>query len=962
MNIRTTFVDDPGSEVDSNERVLLRGAVDSAGELLPAQSPLDVFIHHNTLHAFETLPFMEAVVKAGRLLGCEPFLGSDAYRQSIATGRISSPALCRVIADELGASSGDRVVGSATAMTLLDHLLRFGIPEVSGHRLTWLLSEGEATVRFRPDLPSGVREQLQVAPMVGRRASERDTALALWHTARTWMTGAAASPPDAVAPGRLRDMLLQRTHVDTDDLVHPLLIRLSAAFLDQGVSQLTIPETGVGFHAAVARLYAPGGGLAVDPWMHRFARLLNNDIEAGRDDWSSITVSLAALGVSVDDWGQFIASAALALRGWAGMFRQLELHPERAPARTCHATLSGFLAVRLLAERAASEQIALEHFDPFDSLATLRRSLSETASHPRRKSLDERAWPLFHALQLVGLGPEAAALSSIEERRQLITFVQRYDDLRLRGLLHQAYERTFYDRSLGALKVHRPALSSALPAAQVVCCLDEREESFRRYLEEADPSIETLGYAGFFGIAMVFRGYDDAHGRPLCPATITPRHEVVEVPAEPVRTHVAWRRLLHREVARRQSTLTGDGGHTLVRGTLTTAVAGTLAAIPLVARVLLPGVHARLREQARTLVRPRPRTTLALERDGSIEPRPDTLLPGFTPGEMAVTVAQVLDELGISGRLAPLVVLLGHGSTSLNNPHESAHDCGACGGGHGGANARSFAVMANHAEVRAELAESGLVIPATTWFIGGEHNTCNDAIELFDVDQAPVTSREAIEAIIPTLDLARARNAQERTRRYESASLGLSESKALAHVIARANDLAQPRPEYGHASNGLCVIGPRSSTRGLFLDRRAFLVSYDSSTDPDGSALHRVLAGALPVVAGISLEYYFSVVDPIGYGCGTKLPHNISGLLGVMDGHLSDLRTGLPWQMVEIHEPMRLLVVIEAEQQKVEDFLAASPEIALLVQNHWISLTLRDPATGAFASWESAGFVDLPVS
>src|SRR5690606_14867778 len=113
--------------------------------------------------------------------------------------------------------------------------------------------------------------------------------------------------------------------------------------------------------------------------------------------------------------------------------------------------------------------------------------------------------------------------------------------------------------------------------------------------------------------------------------------------------------------------------------------------------------------------------------------------------------------------------------------------------------------------------------------------------------------------------------------------------RAPAHVAGRAVDLGQPRPEYGHATNAVCIVGRRSRTRGLFLDRRAFLVSYDPGGDPTGELLADLLAAVGPVCAGINLEYYFSRIDPAGYGCGTKLPHNIAGLLGVMDGHASDL-------------------------------------------------------------------------
>ena len=95
--------------------------------------------------------------------------------------------------------------------------------------------------------------------------------------------------------------------------------------------------------------------------------------------------------------------------------------------------------------------------------------------------------------------------------------------------------------------------------------------------------------------------------------------------------------------------------------------------------------------------------------------------------------------------------------------------------------------------------------------------------------------------------------------------------------------------------------------------------------DDDGAILARIMAAVVPVVAGISLEYYFSYVDPTGYGCGTKLPHNVTSLLGVMDGAQSDLRTGLPWQMVEIHEPTRLAIVVEGTRDRLLARRAGQP-------------------------------------
>jgi uncharacterized protein YbcC (UPF0753/DUF2309 family) len=240
----------------------------------------------------------------------------------------------------------------------------------------------------------------------------------------------------------------------------------------------------------------------------------------------------------------------------------------------------------------------------------------------------------------------------------------------------------------------------------------------------------------------------------------------------------------------------------------------------------------------------------------------------------------------------------------------------------------------------------------------------------YDLDRLPASHGEILHRVRGALEEARRRNAHERCRRFESAPLTLSPEEALRHVEGRAEDLSQTRPEYGHATNAICVVGRRSRTRGLFLDRRAFLTSYDpTQDDPACSTLATLLRAVIPVCAGINLEYYFSTVDPTGYGCGTKLPHNITALLGVMDGAASDLRPGLPWQMVEIHEPMRILFVVETTPDALSAVIAGNEAIDRLVRNAWIQLATLDPHTPAIHLFQGGRFMpyepgtgDLPVA
>jgi len=252
--------------------------------------------------------------------------------------------------------------------------------------------------------------------------------------------------------------------------------------------------------------------------------------------------------------------------------------------------------------------------------------------------------------------------------------------------------------------------------------------------------------------------------------------------------------------------------------------------------------------------------------------------------------------------------------------------------------------MLNDPRIRELLISRGVAVPSDTVFVGGWHNTCDDGLTFFDHARIPSTHLAEWNQVVALLHEACERNAHERCRRFLSTPLDLSCTEARRHVEGRSEDLAQTRPEFGHATNALCIVGRRSRNRGLFMDRRAFLVSYDPTQDDDDARLlTRLLQAVVPVCAGINLEYYFGYVDPTGFGCGTKLPHNITSLLGVMDGPNSDLRTGLPWQMVEIHDPVRLMFVIETSPAAMRRILEANPGIRTLCANGWVQLATLDP-------------------
>ena len=932
----------------------LTAAIDRLAHLLPAQGPISIFIHHNTLHAFEHLPFEEAVETAATRLGREPYLPEPRYRDKLASGRIRAADVEALLVEQLGPGAADDVAGIASRVDLWRALVLHGIPAAGGRELSWILDETEALSRFRADLPANARSALlALREFTDHVSDERRAVRRLWDACVAAVERAEPLPVRAMEPPvRHRDWLLAARGVDIDPWINPPLIRFLSGYLDQGLAHWPMPARSRGIHGCFVEIYRDSLAAQCGSWARTLPRHVEGDAGTGREALASIEHSLGELGIAEQEREDYLGAELLALRGWAGIVRQIEERPDRVPARDLTVTLRGYLAVRLLFTRAALDAAA-RRIGYAGALADLRGFLRTGIDLSPRPTQIERAWPLFHVAQLCGLDPAVVGQWTPRHVADIESELRQLDSLRRRRILHQAFERTIRHRLYDALVQHTPQGVAGAPAFQAVFCLDEREESFRRHLEEGEPGCQTHSIAGFFNVAMYHQGVADAHPRPLCPVAIRPRHYVAEIEAHGDRLEERSRRL-QRRAAGFLGYNVHVGSRLPVRGAVLMTAFGWVAMVPLVLRVVYPWLSSRWRRVRDTSTTPS-QTRLQLDRQDG--PPPIGEYHGFTVREMADIVRRVLEEIGIQDRLSPLVVILGHGSISLNNPHESAHDCGACGGGRGGANARAFAQMANDGRVRQLLAADGLAIPATTWFVGAQRNTCNNDVTFFDEDLVPAANQSAFDRAKVAVDAARRREAHERCRRFDAVPHWYPPLAALAHVQGRAADLAQPRPEYGHATNAFCVIGRRTRTRGLFLDRRAFLVSYDPSRDEDGAILSRIMAAVVPVVAGINLEYYFSYVDPTGYGCGTKLPHNVASLLGVMDGAQSDLRTGLPWQMVEIHEPARVAIVVEGTRDRLLAVVQGNPGIERLVKNRWLWLACLDAGSGMLWELRSTGFV-----
>ena len=961
--------------------------MEHAASLLPSQGPITAFVFLNTLQALENTPFDEGVQKGARLFGCEPYLTEQVYREKLAQDRIHLDDLALALRRDLKDQADHVIAGLSTRHQIRLAMLQYNLRTAPTEELQWFVAETDALKQLRSDAPSSVRERflidtkhwvmrdlrvrlngkgrgrdnrpkqpLPVEELIerfGRSSIEQWSPAtwaafslqALWRICRNGIFGVAPAVESALPLHRHRDFLLNATETDTDSLVHPVLIRFCAAFADQGFANWSLPLRDDGFFSSFLTIYRQPNGHP-DEWMQPLPAELARIQDSEMSPTESVLESLELLGVPRDEWDDYIVASLLALRGWAGLIWQLEARPDRQAISATPGSLLQFLAVRLILERFALTFVAKKSL-AFDGPLRDLRTIAAT-KFPRLilPSVEQRAFLIFQLAQVLGWSPPALNRLNPHDWGELIHEIEMFTSMERRRIFHQAFERHLRAQTLDAIHVHCKVKRDRVvsPRFQSVYCIDTREESFRRHLEETCPEAETFGAAGFFSVPMYYKGLADAHFAALCPIVIRPQHWITEEVDATLEAE-NLRRAKTRKVLGRASHNMHVRSRSITGGAVLTASLGVLASIPLVARVLFPRLVSRIRRQASRFVEPPQSTRLRLERKSpTAGPTGDGI--GFTVDEMATIGERILRDIGLTSGFAPLVFFFGHGSYCLNNPHKSCYDCGACSGSAGSPNARALAAMLNDPRIREIIRSRGVDIPSGTHFLGGLHNTCNDTLTFYDCDRLPESHRAEFEFAKSKLEETCERNAHERCRRFQSAPLDLSFAAAHRHVEGRAEDLAQTRPEFGNASNAICFVGRRQRLRGLYLDRRCFLHSYDPNADDEEcNILGRILGAVVPVCSGINLQYFFSYIDSPGWGCGTKLPHNITSLMGVMDGSASDLRTGLPWQGVEIHEPVRLLIIIETTPDGIRKIMARSEVVRNIIHNGWVQLALLDKDT-----------------
>lgn len=479
-------------------------------------------------------------------------------------------------------------------------------------------------------------------------------------------------------------------------------------------------------------------------------------------------------------------------------------------------------------------------------------------------------------------------------------------------ILQEAAERAAQRRLALMFATQSPRPAKTELKLQAAFCIDVRSEVFRRALESLDPGIATLGFAGFFGLALAHRRFGSDVTEARLPVLLAPA----------------------------LTTCSGDGAQTTLRlgqqhrirarahrawGRFKLAAVSSFAFVEAAGPIYV----GKLLRDALGLIKtpPTPDAPPRLVDDLDLEAR--------------VTAADsILRAMSLTEGFARLVLFVGHGANVVNNPHASALHCGACGGYSGEVNARLLAGLLNDTDVRAGLARRGIAIPTETLFVGALHDTTTETVTIYETDHPSAAHAADLNQALNWLSAASVLARIERTARLPGADGARS-------IAWRARDWAETRPEWGLAGCKAFIAAPRSRTVSLDLAGEIFLHDYDWHRDRGYEIMELIMTAPVVVASWISLQYYGSSVAPALFGSGNKLLHNVTGGLGVVEGNGGVLRAGLPWQSVHdgdrlVHDPLRLTVVIEAPSEAINEVLERHDEVRALFDNRWLHLFTLD--------------------
>ncbi len=541
------------------------------------------------------------------------------------------------------------------------------------------------------------------------------------------------------------------------------------------------------------------------------------------------------------------------------------------------------------------------------------------------------------------------------EREQVIDWKNSFDQFKKQGEILSAQalqkeseqleqELVFQKELSKKLSTSTPTANKEAPVAQMVFCIDVRSEVLRRNIESSNPRIQTRGFAGFFGLAFQQVSLQESRRAARYPVLLKPAFVVTEAPQADHRRKVlgriAWNQILNYFRNLRKNTLSSF---------LYVELFGALY-IERVIRMTLRNLGARFKKAAVPGRFSRTGTVLSLENSVS-------------PNQIIDQLFSVLTHMGLTEGFAEFVVMVGHGSHTVNNAFGSSLECGACGGHSGEVNARLLVDLLNRTSVRTGLREKGMVIPEHTQFIAAVHETVTDEVYFYPPDQMP-DQREETQHLKLMEIIAQVRIASKNTQQER---LSLRSPLVAPPAKRRSTDWSETRPEWGLAGNACFVVAPRDRTVGVNLQGRSFLHDYHWISDQKQGykTLELIMTAPMVVTHWINLQYYASVMAPQVFGSGNKILHNLVNEAGVCEGNGGDLRIGLPLQSVHdgrqfVHEPLRLSVVIEAPREALEQIIAKHQVVRELVENGWLHLLQLEPETGRlFRRTMQAAYVNV---
>ena len=411
-----------------------------------------------------------------------------------------------------------------------------------------------------------------------------------------------------------------------------------------------------------------------------------------------------------------------------------------------------YLAVRLFYETELTGVQARREWNVDGNLPAITQHLENRSDVPaslvsqNKQAVCRDGWRLFHLLQFLGFDMELAREMTKENAMTMLGWLDGFPAELHSPVWLEAYEDSYRDNLLSKLAENRSDDQSASkrPLVQAVFCIDVRSEPFRRHFEQAG-SVETFGYAGFFGIPMNHRSYDKDESFDLCPVLLKPSNALLELPRE------GQQQALENYASGSRWQQFGDHlfhdmKHSPVASFILVDILGLFFSVGLLGKTMLRRPYKFLIQTlSRWFVLPvATKINVGVETGElpKVTGQPIELTRGYSVEQQATFVENGLRTIGLTENLGRFIVLCGHGSTSDNNPYYAALDCGACGGRPGDPNARTFAAMGNHPDIRIELAKRGLNIPDDTWFLPAKHDTNSDRISLYDLQDVPASHQD----------------------------------------------------------------------------------------------------------------------------------------------------------------------------------------------------------------------------